>query len=89
MGTINLKNNGRLSGDVKDVFESQKGCLQVEVEDLFSEALGGRPEPTSGQKSGEAGFGSNDNDCSSHSASCVSELFYIARTGLRPLSDLT
>lgn len=56
-GDVQPENNGRLRREVKDVFESQKGCRGKEVEDLFSKVLEGRPAPTNGQKSWDADFG--------------------------------
>lgn len=53
----NLRNNGSLRGQVKDVFGSQKGCRGEEVDHLFSEALEGSSEPVKGQKSWEADLG--------------------------------
>lgn len=44
MRMVNLRNNGRLRGQVKDVFKSQKGCHGEQMEDLFSKALEHRPE---------------------------------------------
>lgn len=57
MRMINLRNNGKLRGQVKDVFKSQKGCHGEEVEDLFSEALEHRPEWMRRKRSREADFG--------------------------------
>lgn len=56
-GMANLRNNGSLRGQVKDVFGSQKGCRGEEVDHLFSEALEGSSEPVKGQKSWEADLG--------------------------------